>query len=299
MRASVIIPSYNSAATIRACLQSVLAQDLPDPYQVFVFDSGTDATAAIVEREFPSVRLLRAAQQTDPARGRNRAAAAATGQVLAFIDSDCIASPDWLRRLCTIVENGYDGAGGAIAPVDRSTNAAWAGYFTEFREFLPGGSPRPASYLTINNAAYSRDIFLRAGGFPEAYFPQEDQVFWTRLQPLGARIMMDPSIVVRHHHRSGAAAFLRHQHTIGVANGRVVLALGLRGAGLAAHPWLAALALPCLTSYRFLRTCQACWRQERSILVRRPQIAVLCWLGMWWWGAGFVRGALASRGERG
>lgn len=294
MRASVIIPSYNSEATIRACLRSVCAQDLGSPYEVFVFDSGTDGTAAIVEREFPGVTLMRASQKTDPARGRNRAVAASTGAVLAFIDSDCIAEPDWLQRLCTLIESGYDGAGGAIVPVNGASAAAWAGYFTEFREFLPGGSPRPATYLTINNAAYRRDTFLRAGGFPEDYFPQEDQVFWTRLHPLGARIVMDPSIVVQHHHRTEAGAFLRHQYTIGLANARVVLALGLQGTALASRPALALFALPLLTSYRFARTCAACWRQERAILLRRPSIGVLCWLGMWWWGAAFVRGSRAA-----
>lgn len=298
MRASVIIPSYNSEATIRACLRSVCAQQFDGSYDVFVFDSGTDATADIVAREFPGVRLLRASEKTDPAKGRNRAVAESTGAVLAFIDSDCIAPSNWLHRLCAIIEDGYDGAGGAIVPVDHSTDAAWAGYFTEFREFLPGGPARAATYLTINNAAYRRETFLRAGGFPEAYFPQEDQVFWTRLQPLGARIVMDPSIVVQHHHRDQSGAFLRHQYTIGLANARVVLALGLQGAGLASRPWLALLALPLLTSYRFLRTCIACWHQQQYILLRRPAIGVLCWLGMWWWGTAFVRGSVVAARAR-
>lgn len=296
MRASVIIPSYNSEATIRACLRSVCAQEFDGAYEVFVFDSGTDGTAGIIAREFPTVRLLRAAEKTDPAKGRNRAVSDAGGTVLAFIDSDCVAPTNWLHRLCALVEDGYDGAGGAIVPVDGSSDAAWAGYFTEFREFLPGGPVRPATYLTINNAAYRRDTFLQAGGFPEAYFPQEDQVFWTRLAPLGARIVMDPSIVVQHHHRDEAAAFLRHQYTIGLANARVVLALGLQGSALASRPWLALLALPLLTTYRFLRTCSACWRQEQYAFLRRPAIGLLCWLGMWWWGAAFVRGSWQALG---
>lgn len=291
MRASVLIPSYQSAATIRACLASVCAQDLAESFEVFVSDSGDDGTAAIVEREFPQVRLITSTERMDPALARNRAAALATGTILAFIDSDCVAQPDWLRRLCDTIETGgYDGAGGAIVPVDDSTDAAWAGYFTEFREFLPGGAPRAATYLTINNAAYRHDTFRRAGGFPVDYFPQEDQVFWERLRALDARICLDPSIVVKHNHRSEAGAFLVHQVKIGVANARVVLALRLQGYTLASRPWLAALALPALAPYRFARTAAICWRTERSILLRRPAIAVLCFAGMFAWGIGFVRG---------
>jgi len=292
LRASVLIPSYQSASTIRACLASVVAQDLREPFEIFVADSGSDGTAEIVRSEFPGVRLLKWDTQRDPAAARNCAAREARGAVLAFIDSDCVAEPDWLRRLCAVIDDGrYDGVGGAIVPVPNSTDAAWAGYFTEFREFLPGGPPADATYLTINNAAYRTDTFRRAGGFPENYFPQEDQVFWERLKALGARIRFDPSIVVKHNHRSEAGAFLVHQTTIGTANARVVLALGLQGAGFAARPWLAAAALPALASYRFLRTLAACWRQERSIMFRRPAIAFLCWLGMYAWGFGFIRGS--------
>lgn len=296
MRASVIIPSYQSAQTIRACLTSVCAQDLAETYEIFVFDSGTDETASIIAREFPQVRLLTSAEKTDPARGRNRSVALASGAVVAFIDSDCIAGPDWLRRLCRVIESGYDGAGGSIVPVEHSTDAAWAGYFTEFREFLPDGPARDATYLTINNAAYRRDLFLRAGGFPEGYFPQEDQVFWQRLEPLGARIRFEPSIVVRHHHRTEPAAFLRHQLAIGVANARVVLALRLQGYTLASRPWLCALALPALAVYRFVRTATACRSTGGGVLLKRPAVAFLCFAGMWAWGCGFLRGSLAREG---
>ncbi len=300
MRASVIIPSYQSAATIRGCLTSVLAQDFAEPFEVFVSDSSTDGTADIIRREFPGVRLLTSETRMDPALARNRAAALAQGDILAFIDSDCLAPPDWLRRICAAVDlDDYDGAGGAIAPVDASTDAAWAGYFTEFREFLPGGPSRAGTYLTINNAAYRRTTFERAGGFPVDYFPQEDQVFWERLRALGASIRVDPSIVVKHHHRTEPGQFLSHQVRIGVANARVVHALRLRGHGLAARPWLAALALPALASYRFLRTASACLHVDRGIIVRRPGIAFLCWLGMYAWGVGFVAGArVATRQDR-
>lgn len=295
MKASVIIPSYQSATTIRQCLESVLTQDLAEPYEVFVSDSGDDETAEIVRREFPDVTLLKSCRRLDPAQARNRAAGEASGRILAFIDSDCVAGRDWLRRLCLAMEDHKcGGVGGAIRPIHGSSDAAWAGYFTEFREFLPTGAPRDATYLTINNAAYRMDLFRRAGGFPEHYFPQEDQMFWERLRRLDARIRFDPSIVVKHNHRSDLWPFLQHQVTIGDANARVVLALGLRGAAFAARPWLAIVMLPALATYRFGRTVLACWRQERYILLRRPAIALLCLLGMFAWGVGFVRGGRRS-----
>jgi len=300
MRSSVIIPSYQSAATIGACLSTVLNQDIGDAFEVFVADSGTDATAEIVRRNFPAVRLLESSTRLDPALARNWAAREARGAVLAFIDSDCQADPDWLRRLCVVLENGaYDGVGGAIRPVEESNRTGWAGYFCEFREFLPGLAVTDATYLTINNAAYRRDTFWRAGGFPEGYFPQEDQVFYQRLCAAGSpRIRFDPSIIVRHHHRSEVTAFLTHQAKIGMANARVVLAFGLRGAWIASRPWLALALMPALTTYRFFRTVIACWKEERCLMLRSPIVAGLCWLGMLGWGIGFVQGSAREAAQR-
>jgi len=296
MRSSVIIPSYQSAETIAACLTTVLNQDVGEPFEVLVADSGTDATADVIRRDFPAVHLLKSTTRLDPALARNWAAQAASGAILAFIDSDCEAEPDWLRRLCAVLDGqSYDGVGGAVRPVAGSNATAWAGYFCEFREFMPGGPAADATYLTINNAAYRRDIFWRAGGFPPGYFPQEDQVFYRRLRGAACpRVRFDPSIVVRHHHRTDIRAFLVHQAKIGTANARVVLALGLQGARIASRPWLAIALAPALATYRFLRTVVACWNQQRCLILRSPSVASLCLLGMCAWAAGFARGSMSE-----
>ena len=296
MRVSVIIPSYQSAATIRACLTSVLAQDLGEPFEVFVADSGSDDTGDIVRREFPTVRLLKSPTRMSAELARNWAASEAAGSVFAFVDSDCVAERDWLRRHCAILGQGvYQGVGGAIRPVERSNATAWAGYFCEFREFLPGGNASDATYLTPNNAAYRADAFRLAGGFPDGYFPLEDQVFYQRLRAIGARIRFDPSIVIRHNHRTKVRAFLAHQTRIGDANARVARAIDVQGAWLASHPLMAAALLPPLVAYRFARTVAACWREDDYLMLRRPAIAALCALGMVAWGIGFVRASEAVR----
>lgn len=288
----MLIPSFQSAATIRACLTAVLAQDIGDPYEVFVADSGNDGTAEIIREEFAQVRLLKSATRMSAEMARNWGASEARGSVLAFVDSDCVPDPDWLRRMCVTIEGGvYDGVGGAIRPVDRSNATCWAGYFCEFREFLPGATATDATYLTPNNAAYRAETFRRAGGFPDGYFPLEDQVFYECLRAVGARIRLDRSIVVRHNHRSQVGAFLSHQARIGEANARVVRDFNLQGGTIASHPWLAIALLPALATYRFGRTMAACWKQERCLMLRRPAIAGLCWLGMYGWGAGFARGS--------
>jgi GT2 family glycosyltransferase len=287
---SVVIPSFQSSSTIEACLDALVAQRLGETFEVIVVDSGTDATASLVRDRYPAVRLLKADRRLDPATARNWGAREARAPILAFLDSDCVPAAHWLERLRAALENGrYDAVGGAIRNGGATlTGASWAGYFCEFREFLPRGIAVQAANVTLGNAAYRREVFERAGRFPEGYFPQEDQVFHVRFLAAGGRICFNPEIVVDHTHRSGVRAFLAHQVRIGRANARVVCALGLNGAAIASRRWLATLLLPALASYRFARTVMVCWAEERCLLCRRPDVAILCWLGMIAWGVGFA-----------
>ncbi len=284
---SVIIPSYRSENTIGACLRALLAQRGAPPYEIIVVDSSPDATAAIVRCDFPQVRLIEREQQTDPATARNLGAAAAQGAIFCFIDSDCIAAPDWLARLADRVGQGYSAVGGAIANANGETLASWASYICEFREFLPGGPARPATNLTIGNSAYRASDFVALGGFPAGYFPQEDQVFHKAMRANDLRLLLDPAIIVAHTHRSRPAEYLAHQHRIGQANARVLQTIDLPGAWLARNRALAALALPALVPYRLARTLYACRGVQGGLALRSPALLWLCLRGMIAWGHGF------------
>ena len=101
-----------------------------------------------------------------------------------------------------------------------------------------------------------------------------------------------------HTHRSTVRGFLAHQRRIGAANARVVRALGLKGAAIASRRWLATALLPALATFRFARTLAACWDQERYLMIRRPAIAGLCWIGMLAWGVGFAQLPVTLPAER-
>ena len=290
---SVIVPSYRSASTIGACLRSLHDQDTSSTRELIVVDSSPDETADLVEAEFPQVQLLRLARRTEAAAARNLGTERARGELLAFLDSDCIAPRDWLRRLEAPLRDGYDAVGGAIANGNGESLVSWAGYLCEFREFLPGGAAHDAANLTLGNVAYRSGIFRAAGGFPVGCFPQEDQVFHQRLRAREAHVLLDPSIVVAHTHRTVRREFLAHQRRIGRANARVLTLLGGSGAALARHRGLAVLALPALLPLRYARTLLACRGVEAGLVLRRPRLLWLCWLGMCSWGRGFVEGASA------
>jgi glycosyltransferase involved in cell wall biosynthesis len=95
-RVSVVVPVYNRGASLRWTLESVLAQSYPSFEVIVVDDGSSDDSAACVASHYPGVRLLRQERNRGAAAAVNRGVAAARGELIAFLDSDDVWSPDKL-----------------------------------------------------------------------------------------------------------------------------------------------------------------------------------------------------------
>lgn len=94
---SVIIPAYNAATTLNRGLEGVFAQTYANVVEVIVVDDGSqDETVALLQEQYPAVKCLRQ-QQRGVSAARNRGAAEARGQYLAFLDADDVWHPDKLN----------------------------------------------------------------------------------------------------------------------------------------------------------------------------------------------------------
>jgi GT2 family glycosyltransferase len=95
-RISVVIPHLNQPEMLARCLASLAAGQV-QPDEIFVVDNGSARLPSETCAAHPSVRLL---QEPIPGPGpaRNRGIAEATGDILAFIDADCLADPAWLAE---------------------------------------------------------------------------------------------------------------------------------------------------------------------------------------------------------
>ncbi|HET6262971.1 MAG TPA: glycosyltransferase family 2 protein, partial [Chloroflexia bacterium] len=105
---SVVIPTYNRAHCIAHAIDSVLRQALP-PHEVIVVDDGsTDDTATVLARYDRRVRVLRQ-ENGGVSVARNNGIAAASGQWIAFLDSDDEWAPQKLAAHAEAI-----GAGGTM-----------------------------------------------------------------------------------------------------------------------------------------------------------------------------------------
>ena len=106
IRVSVIIPCYNAAPWIREALQSVMEQRLDDAEVIVIDDGSTDNSAEIVEKEFPSVRLVRTKNQ-GPSKARNLGTKLSIGRFLQYLDADDTLLPGKLKiQLQALRETG-------------------------------------------------------------------------------------------------------------------------------------------------------------------------------------------------
>ncbi len=89
-RFSVVIPAFNSAATLHRAIDSVLAQTFPVHEIIVVDDASTDETPALMATYHGQVRYMRREENGGVSAARNFGARQATGDWLAFLDAD-----DW------------------------------------------------------------------------------------------------------------------------------------------------------------------------------------------------------------
>jgi GT2 family glycosyltransferase len=215
-RVSVVVCTYNGGRTLDQCLRSLQVLDYPD-YEVIVVDDGsTDSTRAILER-FPSIRAVH-----QPNRGlsvaRNVGLHEATGEIVAYTDSDCFADPDWLTHLVyQLRRSGAAAVGGPnLTPDDGWLTACVAASPGQPTHVLE--SDQVAEHIPGCNMAFRRDALLSINGFDPQYRKAGDDVdvCW-RLQQAGHWITFTPAAFVWHHRRQGPRAYLRQQAGYGEA----------------------------------------------------------------------------------
>ena len=192
-KVSVVVASYNGERTLKACLDSLERLNYPDYEVILVDDGSTDATRQIAFAH-PNVRYFRHEKNLGLSVARNTGIAAATGEIVAFTDSDCRADEDWLYYLVGgLLESEFAGMGGPnlLPPEDSLVAAAVMA--------SPGGpahvmlTDRQAEHIPGCNMAFYKWALAQIGGFDPIFHQAGDDVdlCW-RLQQAGYEDRLQP-----------------------------------------------------------------------------------------------------------
>lgn len=215
-RISVVVCAHNEDGTLERCLRSLQACDYPDLEVIVCNDGSTDDTDAVARR-FP-FRVL------DLPRGglsaaRNAGAAAATGEIIAFLDADACCHPEWPYHLSLSLEPQHIAAtGGPNLPVRE------AGFVERAVAASPGGPVEVligddrAEHVPGCNLAVKQDALSAIGGFDPVFTAAGDDVdvCW-KLLDRGRTIAFAAPAQVRHRRRATVGDYLRQQRGYGRA----------------------------------------------------------------------------------
>ncbi len=166
MSVSVIIPHWNDLENLARCLAHLRAQTMSaGSFEIVVADNnstlGLDAVRAVCG---PGIVLVHAAEQgAGPAR--NAAIAAAKGDVLALIDSDCFADPDWLEKgVAGLAQHDFIGGHVGVHPkipgAPTAAEAFEAVFAFDFRDYI-----ERQGFTGTGNMFVTRRVFDAVGPF--------------------------------------------------------------------------------------------------------------------------------------
>ena len=197
MRSSVIIPCRNAGATVADAVASALAQTEKPIEVVVVDDASTDGSAEAARRA--GARVLASPLRRNAGGARNAGIEATSGELVAFLDADAVAAPDWLARAQRVLESDARivGVGGRIAN-GRPGRYGDLDYFLNHSEWIAGGRPREKSSIPTMAIVYRRDA-IGTARFPESN-SGEDTSFALAVLARGGRLWYDPAILVTHRH---------------------------------------------------------------------------------------------------
>ena len=218
----VIVCTYNRASSLRKCLESLSHQDYPSFDVLVVNRPSSDETGQIAASYCARVVIQ---QGSGIANARNMGVLAATADVIAFIDDDCTASPDWLRLLVLkMLEEDAAGVSGTAVTAGTGAVEFQNGTVDIYgrgraRNPLPGRYNYPDGKVFNNvvcmNVAFRRQDVLAVGGFDEYFnFFYEETDLALRLIQAGHRIMHEPDAVVYHNSAEDQARQSRQLYVI-------------------------------------------------------------------------------------
>ncbi|MCX7018253.1 MAG: glycosyltransferase family 9 protein [bacterium] len=227
---SVVILTRNRLAQLKECIESVKGQ-LEAEDEILVADTGsTDGTREWLKSLGPPlVSLLMLDGESDFASARNKTVCAANSDIIAFLDDDCTAAPDWLPRIRKSLAI-HDAVGGSVLPgriydfgpwwsadmcwtigmtgpgltlglddnYPATANLAAKSRILRVMEFAPTSHPfadpkdTQATQSHPKDPATSPNLAIYMGG-------REDAQWWLMARQHGVKTMIDPRLIVYHH----------------------------------------------------------------------------------------------------
>lgn len=235
MQLSVIIPTFNRAASLKKTLSALAVQSFDGgSYEVLVVDDGSDDDTAELVREiqqgYPAPLSYFYQQNRKQGAARNLGAANARGDTLVFLGDDIVPLPSFLSTHVNS-RRRYEESAAEASKLVLIGYTTWPPEYerTRFLEYIGEEGWQfgfsliedPANlefnYFYSSNVSIKREFFLNSGGFDEQFkeYGWEDIELSLRLKRQGMELVYCPEAVAYHYHEICISSFSERQRKVG------------------------------------------------------------------------------------
>jgi len=218
IKVSVVVPVYNSESTVAACIHSLLKLHFPREQLelIFVDNGSTDRTSTILAsyREHITVLFER---KRGAAAARNAGLRHASGAIIAFVDADCVADPNWLHNVSLPLDDPQVGIVGGKILAQGPPNKIEAFGESIHDHNLSINTWKPPHAMTANWS--SRLAVLKSVGlFDETFLRGQDSDLSYRIVQAGYQLMYQDNAVVYHKNQRTASGLFLEGYTHGFSS---------------------------------------------------------------------------------
>lgn len=204
---SFVIPVYNRPNEIDELLQSFLAIDFRNSYEIVIVEDGSSISAKdVIAKYLDKLSILYLEKEnTGPGDSRNYGMQNAAGNYFIILDSDCLLPPHYLKTVDAFLTKTYyhcfggaDAAHKDFTPLQKAINYVMTSFFTTggIRGSRHVSDFEPRSF----NMGISKEAFLKTGGFAKIH-PGEDPDLSQRIKKSGFKTTFIPDAYVYHKRR--------------------------------------------------------------------------------------------------
>ena len=239
---SVVITGLNEEYNIKNCIHSILFSQSYPNYEVTYVDGGSsDRTMEIIEsimKNAPGpaaskIKIVKDVRSTR-SKARNTGITCSNGDIIAFLDADCVAPNNWLQRLVETLKKTGDKIGGIGGPyaipeqatkkifiIFRALNTPFGGSILTVQFANEASRTKIVNAVPAGNSAYWRKTLENVGGFnPDLRYCEDSDLCRRIIAESGKKILFDPELYVFHHSKvTGFSSLFRLMHNYGA--GRV------------------------------------------------------------------------------
>ena len=226
-KVSIIVPVLDREKVIGRCMQSLLELDYPS-YEIIVVDNGSSDRTPEIVSGYP-VKLITELQK-GPYAARNTGIQHTSGEMICFIDSDCLAHTDWLKKLVrNFTDERVAGVGGQLQTHEPETLVEQFEDYAGIMVYnLPKGVVQWDRHKFLSGAVYTSNVMfkketlLEVGGFDPEFLSGGDFHLCWQIQRMGYRLLFDPEAIVRHVHRSTVQGLMKQFCKYGIEQPRLL-----------------------------------------------------------------------------